>query len=67
VAIALGNSADARAVPALTALLNDESELVRAMAVWGLSRHLPAGEFAKLRAARIGAESDADVRAEWGA
>ena len=67
VAIALGNSQDARAVPALAGLLDDGSELVRAMAVWGLSRHLAPGEFARLRAARLEAEADAAVRAEWGA
>jgi HEAT repeat protein len=66
VAIALGNSQDARAVPALTRLLDDGSEYVRAMAVWGLSRHLDESEFAGLRAARMDAESDAAVRAEWG-
>jgi epoxyqueuosine reductase len=66
VAIALGNSGDARAVPALTRLLDDASEYVRAMAVWGLSRHLDEREFAGLRAARINAETNSDVRAEWG-
>ena len=38
VLIAIGNSGDARLVPAARALLDDASELVRAMAVWALEQ-----------------------------
>ncbi len=38
VLIAIGNSGDAGLVPAARALLDDASELVRAMAVWALGR-----------------------------
>ncbi len=41
--------------------------LVRAMAVWALSRLLAPAAFARLRARSLEGESDAAVRAEWGA
>jgi epoxyqueuosine reductase len=69
VAIALGNTGDARAVPAATALLGDRAALIRAHAVWALrqlARALPAHAAAidaSLRA-RAQLESDADVLAE---
>jgi epoxyqueuosine reductase len=66
VAIALGNSGDGRATPVLRRLLGDASPLVRAMAVWALSRLLAADEFAALRAGGGAVEPDATVRAEWG-
>jgi epoxyqueuosine reductase len=47
-------------------LLDDPAPLVRAMAVWALSRLLSPDEFASLRAGRAAAETDAAVRAEWG-
>jgi epoxyqueuosine reductase len=65
VLIALGNSADPGAIPVAERLLDDGSALVRAMAVWALSRLLPAADFAALRARRRDSESDAAVRAEW--
>ncbi len=65
VMIAVGNSGE----PALAAVarerLDDAAPLVRGMAVWALGRLLPPEDFAALRAARIDAESDAQVRAEW--
>jgi epoxyqueuosine reductase len=64
VLIALGNSGDAGAVPVVHNLLGDASPLVRAMAVWALSRLSPPA-FADARAANLAAESDPDVRAEW--
>jgi epoxyqueuosine reductase len=64
VLIALGNSADVDAVPVVRDRLRDASPLVRAMAVWALSR-LSATEFAESRAACLAGESDPDVRAEW--
>ena len=65
VLIAVGNSGDRALVPTAEGLLGDESPLVRAMAVWALSRLLDGGAFARLREAHIPAETDADVRVEW--
>ncbi|WP_428263828.1 tRNA epoxyqueuosine(34) reductase QueG [Haliangium sp.] len=60
VCVALGNTGDDRAVPALTRALADRSPLVRAHAAWALGQ-LGAGE--ALRAALVG-EAEAEVRAE---
>ena len=65
VLIALGNSGDATAARLIEGLLADSSPLVRAMAVWALSRLLPAGDFTTLRARHRAGESDDAVRAEW--
>ena len=65
VLIALGNSGDPAAASAAETLLDDESPLVRAMAVWALVQLLPPPEFAKLKAARSPDESDTAVAAEW--
>ncbi len=65
VLIALGNSGDPKAAAAAKNLLDDESTLVRAMAVWALAQLLPASEFAKLKEAHLPDETDADVSAEW--
>ena len=67
VAIALGNSGDAAALPALDRLLDDASPLVRGAAVWALARLLPEPELARRSAARLAAETDAAVREEWDA
>ena len=65
--IAAGNSGDTRLLPIVERLLDDPSPLVRAMAVWAL-RRLAAPEYsARLEAQRASSETDADVRAEWGA
>ena len=69
VLIALGNSGgagDPQAVSAATSLLDDDSPLVRAMAVWALAQLLSAAEFAKVREARLPGEIDSAVAAEWG-
>jgi epoxyqueuosine reductase len=67
VLIAIGNTGD----PALAAVaaerLDDASPLVRAMAVWALSRLLPPEAFAARRARHESRETDPDVRAEWAA
>jgi epoxyqueuosine reductase len=63
VLIAAGNSADAKLVPPVEALLDDASPLVRAMAVWALSRLAPA-RFRALRW-RGASDPDPDVRMEW--
>ncbi len=65
VLIALGNSGDLETVPVLRERLGDSSPLVRAMAVWALSRLLGALEFDRLRDTYLPAEPDDDVRAEW--
>jgi epoxyqueuosine reductase len=64
VLIAAGNSGDAALLPQVEARLDDASALVRAMAVWTLSRLAPR-RFAALRAARAGSEADAGVAGEW--
>ena len=66
VMIAIGNSGDPGLAETAEAALADASPLVRAMAVWALSRLLPADAFARLRARHRGREADAAVRAEWG-
>ena len=67
VLIALGNSGARSLAPAARERLGDDSPLVRAMAVWALSRLLAPAAFARLRARSLEGESDAAVRAEWGA
>ncbi|MBI1779288.1 MAG: tRNA epoxyqueuosine(34) reductase QueG [Proteobacteria bacterium] len=66
VMIAIGNSGDAGLVPIAERRLDDASPLVRAMAVWALSRLVDAASFAQLRARRGAAETDGQVQEEWG-
>ncbi|MGE3907334.1 MAG: tRNA epoxyqueuosine(34) reductase QueG, partial [Reyranellaceae bacterium] len=63
VAIALGNSNDAAALPAIERLLDDPSPLIRGAAVWALRRAAPA-TFARRR--DTADDPDPTVRAEWG-
>jgi epoxyqueuosine reductase len=63
VLIAAGNSGNASLVGLVEARLGDQSPLVRAMAVWALSR-LALDRFNALRA-RGDADPDASVRGEW--
>jgi len=65
VLIALGNAGDSRYADAARARLGDRSPLVRAMAVWALSRLLDAPAFATARASHADREPDPAVRAEW--
>jgi epoxyqueuosine reductase len=65
VLIASGNSGEATLVPHVEALLDDASPLVRAMAVWALSRLADRDRFSAQRWRRAGMETDAAVRAEW--
>jgi epoxyqueuosine reductase len=65
VLIAIGNSGDAALAAEAERLLGDPSPLVRAMAVWALSRLLDAPRFAALAAKYRLQEADADVREEW--
>ena len=64
VLVAAGNSRDASLLPKVEARLDDHSPLVRAMAVWALSKLAPE-QFAALREARSTAEPDQAVAAEW--
>ena len=56
---------DAALVPQVAALLDDPAGIVRAMAVWALSRLLGEPAFVALRNQRINSETDASVRREW--
>ena len=67
VMIALGNSGDPDSLNAVRTRLDDASPLVRAMAVWALSRLGTAHEVAEARATHYVAEQDAAVRREWDA
>ncbi len=65
VLIALGNSGDSSLASVAGARLGDESPLVRAMAVWALSRLVDAPAFEVLRTRHLPQETDPAVRAEW--
>lgn len=65
VLIAAGNSGDASLAPNAERLLGDPSPLVRAMAVWALSRLVGEPEFNTLRKRYRDGETDGDVRREW--
>jgi epoxyqueuosine reductase len=65
VMIALGNAGDRTVLPVIEMRLTDPSPLVRAMAVWALSRLTSAAEFAALARRHAAGESDPAVRAEW--
>jgi epoxyqueuosine reductase len=65
VLIALGNSGEPALAAAAEPHLSADSALVRAAAIWALSRLLPRERFAALRARHLPGEPDAEVRAEW--
>jgi epoxyqueuosine reductase len=65
VLIAIGNARDSGLAAEAERLLDDASPLVRAMAVWALSRLLPHNAFSALAAKRAPSEKDADVLHEW--
>jgi epoxyqueuosine reductase len=65
VLIAAGNSEDATLVAQIEMLLNDNAPLVRAMAVWALSRLVSRAAFETLRQRHLPGEADQDVRREW--
>jgi len=67
VLIALGNSGKPALARVADQRLDDASPLVRAMAVWALSRLADAAAFRAARARRRAHETDAQVRAEWDA
>jgi len=65
VLIAIGNSGDPRLARVAEARLADESPLVRAMAVWALSRLLPRDAFDRLGSQHLPDEPDSAVAVEW--
>ena len=65
--IAAGNSGDVGLLSAVEGLLDDDSPLVRAMAVWALQRLAEPEAHAEARHRHIGRETDAAVLAEWAA
>ncbi|MEQ8268540.1 MAG: tRNA epoxyqueuosine(34) reductase QueG [Parvibaculum sp.] len=64
VLIAIGNSGEPSLTEVMTPLLDDASPLVRAMAIWALSRLSPATALAYASAA-LASEADESVRDEW--
>ncbi len=62
--IAIGNSATAALAPVAERALDDPAPVVRAMAVWALSRLLPPDTFRHLAGTRP-SDPDPDVAAEW--
>jgi epoxyqueuosine reductase len=65
VLIAIGNSGDARLAKEAENLLADSSPLVRAMAVWALSKLLSESDFATLSTRHRPQEMDTGVLAEY--
>jgi len=63
--IAAGNSADRSLLHWIKPLLEDESPLVRAMAVWSAKRLSSETELRSLRSHYEAAEADPDVAREW--
>ena len=62
---AIGNSGEPALAQAAEARLNDNSPLVRGMAVWALRHLLDAPAFARLKSAQAAREREASVREEW--
>jgi epoxyqueuosine reductase len=67
VLIAIGNSGDPGLAPCAERRLDDPSALVRAMAVWALSRLVPTSAFDRLCEVHLAREPDPEVRKEWAA
>ena len=65
VAIAIGNSTDPALRDTAMRLARDASPLVRAAAVWALSRLLDAAAFKTLAKENAGTECDPGVMSEW--
>ncbi|MFO0988223.1 MAG: tRNA epoxyqueuosine(34) reductase QueG [Alphaproteobacteria bacterium] len=65
VLIASGNSGDRALAAEAERLLTDAAPLVRAAAIWALSRLLPPEAFAALAVEHAPREADEGVRAEW--
>ena len=67
VLIAIGNAGDKSLAVEAERLIDDPSPVVRAMAVWALSRLLDADAFGALAEKYSATESDPNVNAEWSA
>ncbi|NKB49416.1 MAG: tRNA epoxyqueuosine(34) reductase QueG [Alphaproteobacteria bacterium] len=65
VLIALGNSGDAKIVPVVESLLDDQAPVVRGAAVWALSQLAPHDVFKRWQAEKMPHENDVDVQNEW--
>jgi epoxyqueuosine reductase len=65
VLIAIGNSGAPALLDSVTPHLADPSPLVRAMAVWALTRLGDAATVARARAERLPEETDDAVCGEW--
>jgi epoxyqueuosine reductase len=65
VLIAVGNCGDPALAPCAKTLLTDPSHLVRAMAIWALSRLCDEDGFLRLKARYEPGETDPVVRKEW--
>lgn len=65
VLIAIGNNGDVALAAEAVRLLNDASPLVRAMAVWAITRLLALPAIRALAEIHATNEPDADVRGEW--
>ncbi len=65
VLIAAGNSGDKALVPKIAEHLGDESELVRAMAVWALGQLAAPDDLERFRKDHGANDADDAVRAEW--
>ncbi|MEM8795497.1 MAG: tRNA epoxyqueuosine(34) reductase QueG [Pseudomonadota bacterium] len=65
VLIAIGNSGEPDLLEACLARLDDDAEIVRAMAVWALSRLLSPEAFQSLKEERLPNEPSALVASEW--
>ena len=65
VLVAIGNSGEPALAEVAEGLLDDQSPLVRGMAVWALSRLWRPERLAALAAERLPTEIDAGVRQEW--
>jgi epoxyqueuosine reductase len=65
VLIAIGNAGEPGLASVAENLTGDPSPLVRAMAVWALSRLTPPHTFTALRDRLFASEADESVRSEW--
>ena len=65
VLIAVGNSNNQNLVKDIMPLLQDNSELVRAMAVWALSEVLTKDNFEAQKKLYYNSENNIEVRNEW--
>ncbi len=65
VAIAIGNSGDAKLLRSLKSLLKDDNALVRGAAVWATARLTDSETFSALRDDYLPAERDPTVMDEW--